>query len=517
MPEGSAPSSQIAQFRSDGFTGTTGLRIPFFSESFSRSYGMPETRLVNMISEATPHREERPYVAFVGLREVHYSRPALVARFNHGAGPIRAVVQAPPGLAGGGLIIVSGNIAYDQNGGDLGAIPGGDIVRFAASSMQIVAVSEGNAYLFDSTTGGVFVPFPQTASWKTNASALPPVIDVAFLDGTFIYQLAASGTFFYSQINDAANIPGLNFATAEAYADNTVGLAVLNDQLLIFGSQSVETWSPSTDPNAPFQPVEGRGYQRGCAARGSIAYVDNAIFWVGDNRVVYRSENVPTSISSDSLNDKLRQCANIAGLTSWAATFDGHEFYVLNIPGVGTYAYDCSRVGTLEGSYGDSYSRGEWDEWQSHGREVFRGQVGLCSNGITYVGDDTTNDVGVMTAGVYQDYGAPLVRVASAFIKIEEGTPRCTGIVLHCVLGVGNPTPPGVNPVVEMRYSDDQGRTFGKWRAAPLQAQGNYKARVHWNRLGLLRAPGRLVEVRVSDPVNCVFSHLELNPMRAAY
>jgi hypothetical protein len=38
-----------------------------------------------------------------------------------------------------------------------------------------------------------------------------------------------------------------------------------------------------------------------------------------------------------------------------------------------------------------------------------------------------------------------------------------------------------------------------------------------WTRLGLLRAPGRLVQVRVSDPVNVVFSHLELNADRPAW
>jgi len=107
--------------------------------------------------------------------------------------------------------------------------------------------------------------------------------------------------------------------------------------------------------------------------------------------------------------------------------------------------------------------------------------------------------------------------MASAFIKIEEGTPRCSNIVLHCVQGVGNPVDPGANPVAEMRYSDDLGATFSRWRQAPLGAAGVYRGRAFWQRLGLLRALGRLVVVRVSDPVNAVFSHLELNASRPAY
>jgi hypothetical protein len=115
---------------------------------------------------------------------------------------------------------------------------------------------------------------------------------------------------------------------------------------------------------------------------------------------------------------------------------------------------------------------------------------------------------------VYRDGVDPLVRTASAFIKVEEGTPRCDSLVLHCVTGVGASVDPGSAPVAEMRYSDDQGRTFRPWRQAPIGPMGRYAQRTTWRRLGQMRAPGRLVEVRVSDPVNAAFSHLELNAAR---
>jgi hypothetical protein len=106
--------------------------------------------------------------------------------------------------------------------------------------------------------------------------------------------------------------------------------------------------------------------------------------------------------------------------------------------------------------------------------------------------------------------------MASAFIKIEEGRPRCQNIVLHGVVGQGLASGQGSAPIVEMRWSDDQGRTFSDWRAAQLGPLGKYRTRPFWQRLGLLRAPGRLVQVRCSDPVNVVFSHLELNADRPA-
>ena len=67
-----------------------------------------------------------------------------------------------------------------------------------------------------------------------------------------------------------------------------------------------------------------------------------------------------------------------------------------------------------------------------------------------------------------------------------------------------------------MRYSDDQGRNFSDWRAGQLGRQGTSYTRVFWTRLDNMRAPGRLVEIRCSDSVNMVVSHLEMNCLRPA-
>ncbi|HEY2051204.1 MAG TPA: packaged DNA stabilization protein [Caulobacteraceae bacterium] len=507
--QGGAPSAQIAQFRSDGVTAATGLRIPFFTDAFSRAFGFPDVLPINMIAEETPLREERPFAAYVGLREVHYGRPGLVTGYNFGFGPIRGIIRAP-NVYGGGLFVVSGQTAYDvASGAACGAIGGSDRVRWATSESQMVLVAGGTAYLYD---GANFSPIV--------SASLPAVSDVAWLDGRFVFMAVGSDQFWFSEISDAANVGGLDFDTAEAFPDPNVGCAVLNQELVIFGTESVEFWGPGgTDAEGdivPFQPNGTPPFQRGCIARDTIQLADNSLFWVGDNKVVYRVGNVPTRISSSSIEDKIRQCANPGAMSAVVATFEGHEFYVLNIPGVGSFAYDISRIGTQAQAYGDSYSRGEWQEWTSFGRDQFRGQAACMLNGVAYVGDDTTNDVWMMQVGAWTDANGPLTRQASAFIKVEEGTPRCLNIVLHGVVGQGNATNPGADPVVEMRFSDDQGRTFTAWRAAQLGAQGAYRTRVFWQRLGLLRAPGRLVQVRCSDPVNVVFSHIELNASRPA-
>lgn len=506
--QGSAPKQEIAEFRSDGVTAASGLRIPFFSDSFSRNFGFPETRLQNMITEATPLREERPYAALVGLREIRYSRPGLVTGFNVGTGPIRGVFRAPP-LLGGFLIAVSGTSAYRlDTGASLGVVGGSGPIRYAFSRLQIVLISDGRAYLYDATTLGAFV--------QIVSATLPPVLDVVYLGTRFVYALVGSDTFYWSEPNDAANIDGLSFATAESYPDNIVGMAIWANDLVIFGDYSTETWQVTGDSASPFAPIVGRYYERGAACRDAISFTDNALFWVGENRVVYRTEQNPVRISSNSIEDRLRQCSDISSLTAYTVSFEGHELYILNVPGQGTFAYDASRIGVVPGSYADSATRGEWATFSSFNRTKFQGSCGFMVGSTVYIGDDTSNDVWQMQVGAFSDGGKPMIRTASAFIKVEEGSPRCNNIVLHCVMGVGNRIDPGSNPMVEMRYSDDQGRTFCPWRAASLGLQGGYAKRAFWQRLDQMRAPGRLVEIRCSEPVNVVFSHLELNAARPA-
>jgi len=509
---GSAPPQQIAQFRSDGITAATGLRIPFFSGDFSRAYGLPPARIVNMMSEATPLREERPYVPLVGLREIRYSRPGLVSFANYAAGPTRGLFQQD-GAFGGAIFWVTGTSVY-HGSVLIGSIPGTGLVRFACTESQAVFVAGGVAYLWDGTTFG---PLASNLSFIANSSYLPPIIDVVCLAQQFVFACAASIRFYFSAVNDATNIDALNFESKEVYPDPIVALSILDDQLMVLGSASVQYFTLSGNANAPFAPKFGGGFQRGCAARDAVRYADNAIFWVGENRVVYRSAPVPGRVSSNSIEDKLRQCADISTLSAFVVNFEGHELYVLTIPGVGTYAYDISRIGTTISTYGDSWSRGEWDEWQSWGAPVFRGTAGIMAGGVAYVGDNASGALFTMEMGVYTDAGGPLVRQVSSFIKIEEGNPRCLNFVLQCVAGVGNPSGAGMNPVAEMRFSDDLGGTFTPWRETSLGVQGGYATRAMWQRLGRMRAPGRLVEIRVSDPVNACFSHLELNASRPAW
>ncbi|MCF1193583.1 packaged DNA stabilization protein gp10, partial [Mangrovimonas sp. AS39] len=86
----------------------------------------------------------------------------------------------------------------------IGGVTGDGPARFAASSTQLVVVSGGLAYVYDGAT------FTQISD-----PDLPLVSDVTTLAGRFIFTQQNSDVFYWSAVNDATDIDGLAFATAE--------------------------------------------------------------------------------------------------------------------------------------------------------------------------------------------------------------------------------------------------------------------------------------------------------------
>lgn len=439
--------------------------IPFVPQAYDRgSFGLPVARLQNLYVEKTG----------AGPTETaRLPRPGLVETYEYGSGPVRGIFTQA-GVFSGAVFIVSGTTLY-KNGVSAGTVPGSGLVRIAASDSELVIVAAGEARTYDGSTLTLI-----------DSTALPSVSDVVFLDGRFVYSGQDTGRIYWSAVGDASSIYGLAFATAEANPDPIIGLATDGDILVIFGSSSVELWTVTGDDGLPFQRISGGRYSRGCAAQGSIAYLDNATVWIGDDRVIYRGGSEPRRISTHGVEAALARCTSISTATAFEALTEGHRFLVVNIPGETSFAYDVSTE--------------TWAEWTSYGRTTFRGCCSVLSDGSTLVGDASTGQVFTLTAGVFTDDGSIITFLASAFIAANIRT-RCDSVTLQGARGVGLSTGQGSAPITEIRWSDDGGRTWGAWRQASPGAVGDYRARAQWRRLGLIREPGRAFEVRTTDPV----------------
>lgn len=430
---------------------------PLSYQAYGRA-GLPKARLVNMYVEKTP---EGP------TDSVRRSRPGMVVSSTVGNGPIRGVMTHQ-----GVRYVLSGTRVY-QAGVEVGIIPGLYRVRYAQSDTQLVIVADGIVYLVGDAVSTIAMPDGEMVS------------DVAYAGGRFIYAMADSGEFRYSDIADAETIGSLNFATAESNPDAIVSIETLGQDVLFFGQSTTEWWGLTSDIAAPFQPYTGRRYDVGSAAQNAAARIDNGIFWVGTSQrsdrtdlKVYRTSSIAEVVSTPAVDALLAQCADISLATAVEVPIEGRSFYVLNIPGVTTVAFDVREK--------------TWAEWSSYNLSTFRVQ---CADSGVY-GDNDGGTIWTLDPEVYMDGSDPIVRICSAFL------PTITRARLSCLhlYGARGEGALGTDPVVEMRYTDTDDAGWSNWVSASLGAHGEHpKAR--WWQLGQMQPPGRAVEFRCSSDV----------------
>jgi hypothetical protein len=437
--------------------------IAISKQTYERQ-GLYRARLVNMYVEQTPEGPT-PYA----LRQ----RPALSSYATVGIGPIRALLTHD-----GYQYAVSGTRVYrrllaSSTWTQVGIIAGADRVRHAASDTELVLLAGGVTYLTGSTVTAFAMPDDDY------------VLDIGLAAGRFIYLVqGGGGKYRYSEVGDATNIPGLNFATAESDPDEGVAVETLGNDVVFFGAKTTEWAGATTSITAPFQPYTGRRYDVGCAAQNSVVKIDNGILWIGTAQStdrtdlkVYRTGSVAQVISTPAIDALLLQCEDISQATAIEVPTEGRSFYVLNIPGVKSVAYDLKE--------------GLWAEWASYEQETFRLQV--ADAGI--YGDASSGALWTLGEG-NKDGTSPMVRLFSAYIQAIDRR-RLTSLELFSARGEVTPDP---DPVVEMRSTDNEDQGWGIWRSAPIGPTGT-AARARWMQLGQIKPPGRALEFRCSDDV----------------
>jgi hypothetical protein len=427
-------------------------------------------RLVNMYVEPTPQGP---------ATSARYPRPGLYTVATRGGGPVRKTF-----LWKGFRFTVSGGVVF-RDAIAIGNVPSTGSVRYAFSDEEVVIVAGGVAW---------YVNLPDqdgaTISQITDPDLPANVIDVVQLAGRFVYAIKDSSQYYYSEVGDAQNIDGLNFATdAENSADHIVGMAVTSGNLVFFNTLSVEWWYPVVDPDNPFYRSSGRRNDKGCVAQDSIVEADNTLFFVTNDKMVCRALSVPLRVSDYAVEDKLRRVPSdqLSQIKMVPLNFGGHAFLIFHIPGEGSWVLDIGQK--------------LWYNWQSYGKDFWRVN---CADPDGFIGDMYSGDIlGVDGKHFYDLVSDPIVKVVSTFVKIAKGYIRNFNLLLSCSRGVGVATGQGSDPVVEMHFSDNEGRTWSNWIPATLGAMGDGSdnAKAIWTQLGAIRSPGRLFEFRCSDPV----------------
>jgi len=441
------------------------LEFAPFSDGNPRA-GLPTSRLVNMYPEVTragPSKSAR------------LQRPCLAVDRVLGVSSVLGIFQRD-GVFNGDVFAVVDTTLY-RGEEEIGDVIIGPVAKFAASRTQLIVCIGGSAYCYDGETlEQVTVPDDKQVSW------------VEWVGSRFYYLVADDDRWYFSAIDDGSTIDGLAFATADSAPDPTIGAAVLKDQMIFFGRTSIEFWSQTGDQDAPLIRSLGTSYSKGCVSAQSIVSTDNRVFWIGSDLRAY-TLGAPDRISTDSFDALLRECSRPEEITGFAAAWGGHEWVVWNLPDLGTWAYHIPS--------------GEWGEWTSHGRTTFRCRNSVLAGATCYLGAYDSGTIYRLT-DEFTDGDDPVENIATCVAP--PGPMRV--LELECAVGVG----PADNyePIVEMRYSDDLGRTWTAWRQRTFGKIGKYRHRVRWTNLGTAKRQ-RHFQFRNSDPVRATFCAVYLN------
>lgn len=441
----------------------------------------PETVTLNLVAESAPSNQEKG-VSLVG-------RPKVEDFAVCGDGPTRAVLSKA-GVFNGDTLVVSGTnvyrVAASGNVTQLtGGIPG--YGRVSIDSNAIAGISEARI----ATGTALYVADETTVAPEAFPDDLG-VVSIAYLK-SWAFALAAGTGKVYARGPADTSWDAITFTTAEAEPDPGVSLNVLGDYLVVFGSSSVEFFALTGEANPAAAPVEGLRADKGLRNRDTVVNLDNSLFFVGQDCVVYRLSTTPERVSDHGLEEQIRLISP-AKLRAFPFTMDGHSYCVLRLGDEATYAYDAATK--------------LWSRWSSYGFDYFRGHLGTDAGGVALVGDSNSGAVWRMSPDKATDAGEAVVREATFFIEIHEGAVDCDNFAVRCAVGHADQ---GETPKMSLKWSDDQGQTWGPWEEIGLGVIGDYSAPVIFWQLGTIYRPGRIFRVRVTDATTVRIDGADMN------
>ena len=462
--------------------------IPFATNSYkSKSLPLSAQRCVNAYAESEP-ADAKTQIAVFGV-------PGLTLFATCGTGPVRGFH-----VMAGMLFVVSGPNLYSVSSLGVatalgGAVGGTGFVCMSDNGTQVLITNGVNGYIYSTANG-----FQVITDSNFHAST-----SCTFFDNYFVLSWDGTNKFFISNSLDGTTYSGTDFASAEVSSD--LVLAVVNQQenLLIFGQTTIETWYDAGTLNFPFQRIDGGTIERGCAAALTPIKEDNSVFFLGDDIVFYRLDGtIPRRVSTHALEDAWQNYTSVADAYTQSYTFEGHKFIVLTFPAANaTWIFDISTSLWHE--------RDSWDiNNNQYGR--WRGSCVAHVYNKLLVGDAYSGQIGFMDGATGTEFGNTIrLLMASPSVNSDRKRVFMSRFELDIEQGVGNANDPGSDPQAMLDYSDDGGRTFStpqKWRS--MGKIGAYRQRLRWLRLGQTR--NRFLRLQISDPVRrtIISAHADL-------
>lgn len=436
-------------------------KVPFGIQTYRR-YDLPPVRLVNLYAEQVPTGKDSV---------VLLPRPALRKTGQIGSGPINGIFQQS-NISGNALFLLSGDTLY-ANGTPLGTVTGTGTAKFAGVDGATMLTRGADLYRSDGATLAK-IAFPDDAGTTS----------VIYLAGYAFASRADSRRIYFAL--DSTNWDALDYVSAEQSTEAIVGMSVLVDQIAVFCTRHTEFFFITGDADAPIQRVQGRIFDKGAKTKDAIVRLDNSVFWVGSDNIVYRADNGPVRVSDHGVEELISKSVTAV---AWAYPWQGHLFYVLQLDDT-TIAYDCATQ--------------QWHELASYGRPRWRGRIGFYGINEMIVGDEIDGTLYTLDENTYADQYEVIAR---EFTVLVDGPL----FVDTLTVDVSNASDDTAGGLLEMRTSRDNGKNWSPYRQKNLGGPGETRTRAMFRRCGRADQLGYLMQFRLTSAVASRISSVRVN------
>lgn len=387
----------------------------------------------------------------------------------------------------------------------IGVIPGSGRVSMADNGTQLEIVVAGSP-----SAGYIWVEDTATFSTITDpdflANGNPQ--HVVYIDSYFLLT-TDSKKFIISAINDGLAYNALDFGTAEADPDDIVAPVVVNNQLYICGSETLEPFrnaAATTGAGFPFLRVEGGVISNGVQAAFSVINAFGTFFFIGGDandepRIFVFTGADASVISTDAVDTLLEALTDtqLSAVFAWTYSQGGTTFIGFGLPTV-TIIYDTKSKRWHERKSFDIVD-GVSNEFKWRVNSVVK------AYGRILVGDSIDGRVGEADLDDFDEYDQNIIRRIATVPFSNTGNPiSVASMELTVESGVGNDV--DEDPGVWLERSVDGGKTWSDPITRKLGKKGEYKHRVIWRRLGRA-ARFEVFRFSMSAKVKPVFIKLE--------
>jgi len=383
----------------------------------------------------------------------------------------------------GTLFVVNGTTLYEIQP-DSSAIARGTVTGTGPVDMEHNQIAGGNELaIFTGSDGFVWNTYAKTFVQITD-DAFPGGFSAGYID-SYICAVEPLGRYWFtSDLANATSYDGTNRYSAESAPDAILGLLVSHSQVWVFGSRTIEQFQDTGANDITFQTNKGSVIEKGAAGRYCFARMDNTIYWLGNDGIVYSAAGgtAAVRVSTHAVEQDIdgRDLANVKAFV-WIDR--GHSVLYLDFPDGHTWGFDASA--------------GLWHRRQSHGLTRWRVNDIIAWNGGWYGTDFANGNIYKIDWDEYTENGEPLVAMRrTSYLSSNQNRVKNSAVELVMDTGHG---PVDGESCVNLRYSDDNGYTWSNYRQILLNDISNRGFRVRFTRLGSFYQ--RVYEIMVSSNV----------------